>query len=851
LLIYVEEQCTSGPCCDTSTKKYKPSGSQPTGYNDYYDCSGTNSPTGTSYVRFNDYYCNGQGTDYYLQTSNVDTCGTCKYCESGQSTCKYYSSSTSCGTCKLCNGQGSCSQTPSDDDACGTIDCSSWYIQTGTESAQNTEYCYNKKGITTNRCESFGDCKDANTADCNPQENDALQYSCGLCKYITQSSCTATTLGTCSNYAAGTSCGTNKECDANGNCETPQCDGTDTSCGVYPNCANCNANDGCDGNYYKDYYCINNQNGCGYTPDYCGDDCSCSCGGYNAPETPANGNCNDGKDNDCDGLTDSNDPDCCQDECVIGQKRCNGDYKQTCDNYDDDNCLEWGGDIYCNYGCSNGECIQFQDITIINGKVYVNGKEFLVKGIDYAPWLLGTGPDPNLHNPFPNEYDDVTNKVTNGGTVYVTDYNGDGKIQMWEVIQYDMDIIKGVGANTIRTYASGEWHDKNLNGIIDITPTPETDEIVEGDLPNWMLDRIVDFCEENDMTVIIGYWVQEEDFKLGLECNWDDLAVAKDTLKRVVERYSSSPAVLAWGIGNEVNGFWNHEWFTWGVNINDYLNSLYSYVRSIDNDNKPIMYARYIGENTDFNNLDADIIAPNAYIFSAQELIDLGEFNIPPPQGKAYLVGEFGHIIEHAEDHWNLAKQYAGGCFLEYNDVWWKGEGQNLLGVVEEYRAKKPERYNVLYQLYVGGIPVEFTINLLTGWNLISFPINLTNKLVKDVFRNINFESIFSYGSWLYYFNESEHNFNIINESKGYWVNSLGDQILTIEGTEFESPEIPLKEGWNLVGYPYLEEKDVSDLFENKGIYSYNGDWSSYIPNRTFNSLTTMKPGSGYLVNVK
>jgi hypothetical protein len=47
------------------------------------------------------------------------------------------------------------------------------------------------------------------------------------------------------------------------------CEGTATSCGIYPNCVNCNVYDGCyvydDGCEERDYYCISNEVGCGYT----------------------------------------------------------------------------------------------------------------------------------------------------------------------------------------------------------------------------------------------------------------------------------------------------------------------------------------------------------------------------------------------------------------------------------------------------------------------------------------------------------------------------------------------------------------------------------------------------------
>jgi hypothetical protein len=82
--------------------------------------------------------------------------------------------------------------------------------------------------------------------------------------------------------------------------------------------------------------------------------------------------------------------------------------------------------------------------------------------------------------------------------------------------------------------------------------------------------------------------------------------------------------------------------------------------------------------------------------------VSLSEFDPPPPAGKAYLLGEFGHILEQAAGHWDLAQQHAGGCFLELNNVWWKGDGQDLLGIVDPYRHVNRDRFMELTALYEG-----------------------------------------------------------------------------------------------------------------------------------------------------
>jgi len=83
------------------------------------------------------------------------------------------------------------------------------------------------------------------------------------------------------------------------------CGGGDTSCGIFPDCDNCNFQDGCSGNDFRDYFCSGSS--CDFTADVCAD-CSCTCGDYGLGSEV--GFCADGKDNDCGGGTDCADSDC-------------------------------------------------------------------------------------------------------------------------------------------------------------------------------------------------------------------------------------------------------------------------------------------------------------------------------------------------------------------------------------------------------------------------------------------------------------------------------------------------------------------------------------------------------------
>jgi len=213
---------------------------------------------------------------------------------------------------------GACPGT--DDSACGTIDCSGWYIQTGDESPSATEYCYNKQDITTDRCEGIDDCKDANTTDCEPQPNNAVQYSCSTCCKIDDSVCTGTTRGSCSYYSSATQGPTGDYYYQSPSGDSPT------------------AADKC---YYRDYHCTGNS--CGETYD---DSYQYECG-------------------TC---------------CYIHSSNCTGGTKGSCSYYSSatqgptsDYCYDSGGDSptgtnYCkkrDYHCTGNSCAEtYSDSTV-------------------------------------------------------------------------------------------------------------------------------------------------------------------------------------------------------------------------------------------------------------------------------------------------------------------------------------------------------------------------------------------------------------------------------------------------------------------------------------------------------
>jgi len=146
------------------------------------------------------------------------------------------------------------------------------------------------------------------------------------------------------------------------------------------------------------------------------------------------------------------------------------------------------------------------------------------------------------------------------------------------------------------------------------------------------------------------------------------------------------------------------------------------------------------------------------------------------------------------------------------------------------------------------------SIQLKQGWNLISSPLNLTNTT--EAFNPIkpSFVSMFSYnGQTKQYIKEDPFNSSRqIDLGYGLWLKVSQNISLNINGDEFGNSAIPLYSGWNLIGYTNLTEKgiNISNLKNYIASTYTNSSWSSYIPNRTINSLETMKPGYGYWVKV-
>ncbi|MCX8011493.1 MAG: T9SS type A sorting domain-containing protein, partial [Ignavibacteria bacterium] len=156
----------------------------------------------------------------------------------------------------------------------------------------------------------------------------------------------------------------------------------------------------------------------------------------------------------------------------------------------------------------------------------------------------------------------------------------------------------------------------------------------------------------------------------------------------------------------------------------------------------------------------------------------------------------------------------------------------------------------------------QVTANLSTneGWNLISVPLQLSNKRINKIFPNAS--------SYAYSFDELYYILDSANVGKGFWLKFPSAQTHSLTGTQVSSLQIPLKSGWNLIG-GLNGNISISTITTNppgilsSAFYEYNGGyqeanliskgkgyWIKSNSNGTLNlSISSLKTNNNKLVS--
>ncbi len=294
-------------------------------------------------------FCSRLGKN--CQFTGNDNCGTsrtvnCGSCATGQ-TC---SNGVCASSCTAETNTQFCSRLAKN---CGSVTANN---NCGTSRTVNCGSC------PTGQSCSNGVCASSCTAETNTQFCSRLAKNCG--SVTANNNCGTSRTVNCGSCASPQTC-TNNVCSCTAetnsafcsrlgkNCQFSGNDNCGTSRSV--NCGTCPAGQSCFNGVCassctaetNSAFCSRLGKNCGTVSSYdnCGTSRTVNCGICPTGQTCQTGVCVSSCTNDCSSS---------------GAKRCNGQYSQTCANFDSDSCLEWGGDIDCTNGCNSttGQCKQ-------------------------------------------------------------------------------------------------------------------------------------------------------------------------------------------------------------------------------------------------------------------------------------------------------------------------------------------------------------------------------------------------------------------------------------------------------------------------------------------------------------
>lgn len=165
------------------------------------------------------------------------------------------------------------------------------------------------------------------------------------------------------------------------------------------------------------------------------------------------------------------------------------------------------------------------------------------------------------------------------------------------------------------------------------------------------------------------------------------------------------------------------------------------------------------------------------------------------------------------------------------------------------------------------GENVSYTFNLQEGTNLISLPVITSytaESFAMAAGTKVQHIAMYNttggeYKTYLPGFSGAENNF-AVKADYGYYVFTAGNCSFTITGSKPGIRSIPLKRGFNLIGWTSLDQSTAEDAFTtplgsnliNVSKRNSDGSLRTYTPGVSGKEDNfAVEPGSGYLVYIK
>ena len=268
--------------------------------------------------------------------------------------------------------------------------------------------------------------------------------------------------------------------------------------------------------------------------------------------------------------------------------------------------------------------------------------------------------------------------------------------------------------------------------------------------------------------------------------------------------------------------------------------------------------------------------------------------------GKIIRAFYFGHCDGHtrnSEDVWIQALPYCRSvaCECGYSTMWGHGVGMCQEGAIA--MARLGASFHQILRHYYTGVSIlgmqptpspaptvtptptpdpvaTIAYPLQAGWNLIAIPVEVTDTRTSSVLAPITglydlvmqYDALEPFSRWKVYdatVAVQTGGLENLDMRYGIWLRATNACTLTISGRRIATAkDIPLNTGLNLVGYPSLQPRPITNALssiEGKYIrvYTYGAGqpespWLLFdftVP-AALNALTEMKPGSAYWIEM-
>ena len=222
------------------------------------------------------------------------------------------------------------------------------------------------------------------------------------------------------------------------------------------------------------------------------------------------------------------------------------------------------------------------------------------------------------------------------------------------------------------------------------------------------------------------------------------------------------------------------------------------------------------------------------------------------------LAHELGHAFNLPHPHEDVYSGGADPCDEHCDQtVMWVYPRYPHVGLlnVPEHPETEALRRNPIFSLDVE------TVRLNPGWNLVSLPLQPQPAAAASVLSSVEGGYDVVYGwdagasSYRSFFGAGG-NLGRLDETTGFWIRMNDEATLSVVGEAPGPVQIPLVEGWNLIGYPWrtpLPPQEALASIDSSYdiVYAWNPSsrsWLFYAPGLGHGTLKEMGPGQGYWV---